>query len=271
MSAIIVNGNILLRHEADFSEFVRNQPLVFSHKMWFGFGGIPLFEKNLAAIRQQFELLGYELPALYQNTRELFRLSKRMLNRNRYFRSGILNHLFFIAGGTLNYYIESKASDEFNFPFPDEGLLINFSPFRIFSQAFENTPVIARQGLWHLEKNSNNVIFLNENNFIADGCASNLFMIKGNLLLTPQLSAGVVENTLRSLVIEEARQVGLKIYELDNIQPEHLEEMDEAFFASEERGIEWILGIKTKRFVRASTARIYHHLNKRLEQLAASN
>ena len=57
----------------------------------------------------------------------------------------------------------------------------------------------------------------------------------------------------------------MKVVEADDLEPKHLLQMDEIFFASETKGIQWVLGFENRRYVHQVTDRIYAALNKFLE------
>ncbi len=91
MKYVIVNGEILKKEETNVTSFFWNDPLVLAEKIWFGFGGIPLFEEKTEQIIQQLQNLGANIPDLFLNQREFFRRIKRMLNKNRFYRTGLIN------------------------------------------------------------------------------------------------------------------------------------------------------------------------------------
>ena len=76
---VIANGQILKRE--DFVPFAYNDPVVITRKIWYGFGGIPLFHQNVELIREELLLLKMAVPALLNDGNEFFRLVKRVLNK----------------------------------------------------------------------------------------------------------------------------------------------------------------------------------------------
>ena len=105
---------------------------------------------------------------------------------------------------------------------------------------------------------------------VSEGIASNIFMIKENVLITPSLDSGCFEDTTRDIILETAQQLQLKTVELPNIKKEHILEMDEIFFASEETGIKWILGVDNKRFVHNYSSKIDRKINLILKKKVAN-
>lgn len=272
MDFIIINSEIIQKEDANLTHLFWNEPFVLSQKIWFGFGGIPLFLKNLNFFRQQLEVFNFEIPEFLINKRELFRISKRMLNKNKLYRSGIINFQLFINDTQIDYVISSIGYPEFDFPFSKKGLLVNFSEANKNSTNQLNRHVFYNQTNWKISQSKlqnstfQNSILINEKGMVCEGIASNIFMIKDNVLIAPSLGSGCFEDTIRNLVLEVASTIQLKTLELSNIKKQHILEMDELFFANEETGIQWILGVENKRFVQQTTKQIHEKLNDLLKE-----
>ncbi len=71
-------------------------------------------------------------------------------------------------------------------------------------------------------------ILLNAEGFVAECTGDNLFIVKGNQLLTPPLSAGALYGITRGVVIELARAAGLQVNE-PNLTRYDLFNADECF------------------------------------------
>jgi branched-chain amino acid aminotransferase len=267
MDFIIINGKVVSKQEANLTDFLWDEPFILSQKVWFGFGGIPLFHENIDSIERQLNSFHLTLPALFKNKRELFRLTKRMLNKNKFYRSGFIDYRFFISGTKINSLISSSAFAEFDFPFTAAGKLVQFSSFKKSSQSISSGFKIHNQILWEAAKAQTQkaglqgTIILNEKDCICEGVAANIFMVKKDVLITPSADSGCYEDVLRPVILELAKSTGLKIIETADILKEHVFSMNELFFASEEKGIEWVLGLDTKRFVHEYSDEIHHKLN----------
>ena len=65
-----------------------------------------------------------------------------------------------------------------------------------------------------LEHGYDEAIFLTENGFISEGSAENIFLIRGEMLITPSLSEDILEGITRGTVIELARdELGIETVE----------------------------------------------------------
>jgi branched-chain amino acid aminotransferase len=74
-------------------------------------------------------------------------------------------------------------------------------------------------------------ILLNTRGDVAEAAGSNVFMVKGGLLLTPPLSAGILEGITRGITLEIATALGVP-HEERVLHPEDLRSADEVFLTS---------------------------------------
>ncbi len=271
MEFLIINSDILRKEEANLTHLFWDEPFVLSQKIWFGFGGIPLFNKNIDFLSQQLNVFNIEIPNFLRNRQELFRITKRMLNKNKFYRSGIINIQLFIINTKIDYVITSIGYPEFDFLFSKHGLQVNFSESKRRSANDLNRHLFYNKTNWRIKQSQlhdstfHNSILINEKGMVSEGIGSNIFMIKKNVLITPSLGSGCFEDTIRNIILETALQLQLETIELPNIKKEHIFEMNEIFFASEETGIQWILGVENRRFVNPVTKQIHGKLNEILK------
>lgn len=268
---VIADGNILEKNELNLTGLYEDEPFVLSQNIWFGFGGIPLFDENLDDISDQIEALKLPFPKILANRRELFRLTKRMLNKNKFYRSGNVQIQFFWHEKRVNSVISSLAFVEFDFPFSMHGLLVNFSTLKFLSSSLYNRFAFSKKPGWNIQalqlRNSNysNSIVLNENEAICEGLFANIFFISGKVLFTPSPDTGCFIDVTRNYILEIAPKFGLKVIESKSLYKNNIQEMDEIFLCSEERGVQWILGVENKRYIHHFSAIIHHTFNQLLE------
>jgi branched-subunit amino acid aminotransferase/4-amino-4-deoxychorismate lyase len=271
MDFLIINGEIIRKEDANLTPLFWEKSFTLSQKIWFGLGGIPLFNKNIEFLCQQLSTFNIEPPKFLKETRELFRISKRMLNKNKFYRSGLINVQLFLTGSQINYVITSHGSTEFEFPISKQGLLVNFSELQKYSANRLNQHSFYSTTNWEIinsqlrNSNFSNSILLNEKGMICEGIASNIFMVKDHTLITPSIESGCFEDTIRNPILEIAGKLQLKTFESPKTKREDIIGMNEVFFASEEYGIQWVLGIENRRYVHKVSEQIYEHLNNYLK------
>ena len=269
---MLINGEILIKDEANISSFFWNDPLLISDTVWFGFGGIPLFKEKIDQLIHQMQNLGALVPDLFLNQREFFRRIKRMLNKNRFYRSGLINIHIHISNSETNYTFYATPFEQTEFRYHEKGSLIAFSEIKKYSNSLIQIDAVRSRFIVQLAEAKNNdplihkLVFLNEKGVVCDAGMANIFLIRRNLLITPSPETGCISDNLRNLLLEAAKNIGLQINETDDIPPESCFKMDEIFFASESTGIHWVLGIETKRFVHQVSAKIHKELNEILKR-----
>jgi branched-chain amino acid aminotransferase len=79
-----------------------------------------------------------------------------------------------------------------------------------------------------IEAGSDEAILLNEDGFVAECSASNIFIVEGGRLVTPPVGAGILEGVTRGVVIELASEVGISVAE-ENVIVDRLLGADEVF------------------------------------------
>jgi len=117
------------------------------------------------------------------------------------------------------------------------GIKLDISRFKKNSQGFLNRfkalnyleSIIARSEA--IPKGSFETIFLNESGYICEGTISNIFMVKGNKLMTPSLECGVLPGITRKIVLELASNAGLEVEE-GRFKDNQLKNSDEVFMTN---------------------------------------
>ena len=272
MAYVLVNNEIKKTAETNLSSFLWNSPSLFRQKIWFGYGGIPLFDENLANLKEQLVVHGFEQPPLFRQPRELFRLCKRTLNKNKLFRSGHINFQLFASETHTQLLVTTEPREIFDFPLSDNGLLVRISELRKSSSSplekFSGNNDKIWQAAKHQLKNTsfNGALLLNEKGFVCEGLGANIFLLKDNMLITPSPESGCYIDVLRNLIVSLATSMGVKVLQSDEIPKEMLFVADEIFMASEANGIEWILGLNSKRFIRSFSLELHEKINALLKQ-----
>lgn len=272
MQFLIVNENIISQEKVNLNGFLWNDPILISQKVWFGHGGIPLLKENVEDLQGQLNSVGKGLPPLFSNFRELFRLCKRLLNKNKFYRSGHLLFQFSITEEAVNFLVTAENYTGFSFPLNEQGLLVNISTVKKSSNQSFNNLNCHNHLFWEAIKTTlaetpfQNSIICNEHGFVSEAIAANLYFIKDGVLITPSPESGCYTDVMRKLVLEQATKIQLKILESAEIRSDLVFDMDEAFLVSEARGLEWILGIENKRYVRSVSFQLHENINEFLEK-----
>ena len=94
------------------------------------------------------------------------------------------------------------------------------------------------------------VILLNERGEVAECTAANVYLVKGDQILTPPLSSGCLEGVTRGILFEIAGEAGVSVKE-QVLRPEDLYGADEVFITSTNRNVIGVGEIAGNRFAGA--------------------
>jgi len=271
MEFVIVNGTVCKKKDAIDSDFLWDHPLLISQNIWFGYGGIPLFKENLKNLQEQLASLGKTLPSIFNDQRELFRLCKRMLNKNKFYRSGHFHFQFFISGEEPKWIVEAVNYENFEFPFPETGLLAEVSSFSKLSTNELNSLHCHNQMLWKAAEVKTGTpairpILLNEKGMVCEASEANIFLMKKGVLVTPSPESGCYRDVIRQIIIDQAIKNKTQVIESVEIDAKMLLAADEIFLASEANGFEWVMGMDNKRFVRNFSLLLHEKVDEYLKE-----
>ncbi len=246
---------------------------LLSEKIWFCHGQMPLFEQHILILREKIEVLKLPYPKELLNPDEILRISKRLINKNKAYKSGLTTLEFIWAGNVPHLVITCTPFNEQYFPFPGKGLLLSFADivkfsgnplnkFDFFNEIFWETLRYRLQG-----ERYDGTIILNEKKVITESISTNIFFIKDNILYTPSSDTGCYIDATRSVVLTAAVMLGLEIVESARLGKKIISDMDEAFLIAEDKGMLKVMGIENRRFTHNITTTI----NKKLNELLLGN
>jgi len=149
--------------------------------------------------------------------------------------SGKLNQNGLVAG--IFPYAE-KSTDKFS------GLKsANYLPYTMAAR-------FARQQKW------DDCLVLNTNGNIADSTIANIFLVKNDLILTPDAAQGAVDGVMRKYLLEKLRNKGYALQETA-VSVEAVKDADELFLTNAVNGIRWVGSLGNKTFTNLVSAAIH--------------
>ena len=126
-------------------------------------------------------------------------------------------------------------------PYPEESYLKGFRAVIANIKKDRNSPlcrVKSANFLTHIlakgeaaDAGVDEALMLNYEGFLTEATVSNLFLLKGNSLLTPSVESGILPGVTRRVVIEIAGKMGLEVKQRE-IRHEELYSADEAFLTN---------------------------------------
>ena len=111
------------------------------------------------------------------------------------------------------------------------------------------------------KRGADDAIMLNREGYVAECAASNIFMIKGNKLITPKIGEGLLPGITRKVIIGFAPKLGLKALEKRIGVPE-LERADEVFLTNSIAEVRGVASINGKRISKGKAGPVTGLLHK---------
>lgn len=116
------------------------------------------------------------------------------------------------------------------------------------------------------ENGLDNCLLLNENKNVIEALQGNLFMLKGNTLITPPVSEGCLNGIMRKQILSLARTLeNIEVVE-EAISPFDLQKSDELFITNVIRGIQPITKYRKKEFSTHFSTLMVKKLNEFINQ-----
>lgn len=117
-------------------------------------------------------------------------------------------------------------------------------------------------GMFAQKQGLDDCFLLDTNGYVAEATGSNIILIKGNMLSTPDLRFGGVPGVMRTIVLREAAELGFVVNEA-LISTSDILAADECFLTNAARGIQWVGAIEKKRYFKKVGSAILQHINKK--------
>jgi len=97
-------------------------------------------------------------------------------------------------------------------------------------------------------RGADEVVILNQDGAVTEAAVCNIFFVRGGVLVTPPLSAGILEGITRELIVRDiAARAGLELRE-EAIRPGDLAAFDECFLTSSTRDVAPVEAIDEHRY-----------------------
>lgn len=122
-------------------------------------------------------------------------------------------------------------------------------------------------GIFASENGFDDCFLLDVRGNVAEATGSNVFLLKGNKLMTPDLSNGGVAGVMRTVVLREATDLGLTTSQI-KMRKEDVLEADECFLTNATRGIQWVGAVEKKRYFKRCSSRFTDHINRKFDLLS---
>ncbi len=211
-------------------------------------GNIPFVNRHFKRLKNGMKVLSLKAPkgfnlAFFKS--EILKLTNKAHARVRVtvFRQD--GGLYLPSQNTLNYLIEAKPLNDSQFRFNQKGIHLGLAksiqlPCNQLStlKTINALPyILAAQE--RKKRKFDDILLLNQHGRIAEANSSNIFLWTGRTLKTPKLTEGVIGGVIRSVIIDKAKQVGIKVKE-DKLRLQDLHKAKSVFLSNSIQGIRWV-------------------------------
>jgi branched-chain amino acid aminotransferase len=232
------------------------------------------FEHHFARIADTVQALKM-IPGAHFSMDMLQSQVQGLLQRNRIDKGGRARITFYRKStgfylpktDDLGYYIEAEALPDNQFVLNPTGKLVDiFMDFKKDINKLSvyktlNCQLYVMAALSARDKGLDESLIQNNKLSIIESTSSNIFIVSNGVLYTPTLEDGCVAGTMRMNIINIALENKIKVYEC-TLSPHNLLAADEMFLTNAVRGIEWVVGYRTKRYYNDMSKRMMALLNE---------
>ena len=121
------------------------------------------------------------------------------------------------------------------------------------------------------ENGYQNCLLLNENKMVVEALQGNLFLVKGNTIITPPITDGCLRGIIRKQLISICNQSKEYTLEEKSISPFDLQKADELFITNVIMGIQPITKYRKKEFTNKVSKELLQKLNVNARLSSLSN
>jgi branched-chain amino acid aminotransferase len=117
------------------------------------------------------------------------------------------------------------------------------------------------------ENGLDNCLLMNDSKNVIEALQGNIFMVQGNILITPPVSEGCLNGVMRKQILELAKKIeNLEVVEAV-ISPFELQKADELFLTNVIKGIQPITKYRKKEFTTKIANQLLEKLNQKISEV----
>lgn len=250
----LLNGNIISQLNLEVNNRAFKYGDAFFETMLYHEGNIPLFNLHFERATKTFPLLKMSSPEGFAKEKFKHLLLDFLLSeghttakvRISFWRNGEGTYL--PTENSTSYLVEASPINTKPFELNQEGLTLG-----IYKDTFKNTDFLANlkvsgcltytlASIWVKEQGVDDSILLNHHGRVAECTSSNIFLVFDNKIITPPLSEGGLDGTMRKHLLNTLPQQGYTLKE----KPIELADLEKAneMFTTNALGIKWVISVK---------------------------
>lgn len=168
---------------------------------------------------------------------------------------------------SVSYLINVEALENISYSITQKDYVVDlYTDFYIAKQLLSSIKTTNKilnitASIYARENDLDNCLLLNDSKNVVEALQGNLFMLKGNTLVTPPVSEGCLNGVMRKQIIKLARTIeNIEVIE-EAISPFDLQKADELFITNVIKGIQPITKYRKKEFTIDLSKQLLQKLN----------
>ncbi len=207
---------------------------------------LPFLKSHVQRLLKGAELLHFVLPAslnLDYMEQEIKKITRDTMNaRIRFVLFRKDGGLYTPVCNDTSFLIEFETLTTSFFEYPEEGLTMGICPYPLV--AFHHLSAIKScnrlpnsvAAIYARQNKLQDCLMLDKEGYIAESSSSNIFFLRENHLITPPVSSGCIDGSIRTYILENAVELGFTINETP-VNKEALSTFNEVFLTNAIQGI----------------------------------
>ena len=114
--------------------------------------------------------------------------------------------------------------------------------------------------IFRKENHYDECLLLNERKEVVEAISANIFIVKGDDLITPPLESGCLKGIMRKKIIEFAPQLKFNVKE-ESFSPFALQKADEVWLSNSIKGLQWVGQYRKKSYRQERAAEMLKKIN----------
>ena len=240
-------------------------------------GIVPLLPYHYEPLKHSAEILMMEMPA-YMDFDWFKATISDLLNPNKATNARLRMQLTRAGGGL--YKPDTNTTDMLitcapiaNNRFEWSSINATFSPYRVDTGVLSNLKTTSKiqyvlSALLAEKKGASEAFLFNTRGTLAEAIQSNVFLIRGDMIMTPALTNGGVNGVMRRYVIGQLEQT-FNVVQSDVLMND-IDEADEIFLTNAVRGIQSVAVVGSVVYSDTQTRDIFAMINQGIRQMVVA-
>ena len=234
------------------------------------------FNDHMERLKKSMNYLSMDVPSPIK-THQIGQDMVKLLHKNKHLKGAQVRLTVFRNGGegyratgnSCSYLIESSKLETDVYALNKKGLFVDvfrnmkkpITPMSNLNTTNALFYILAEN--FRTEQNLDDCLLINQNNEFTESIGSNLFLVKDKVIKTPPLKSGCPDGILRTHILDFSYHLGYKISCENPVNFDDLLNADEMFLTNTIDGIQWVGGIRQKRYYKHTAKKLLSLLNEK--------